>query len=132
MLDNISSNDICVYKILAKLQPNLYLEKRRLYCFGHIVNLTTKAFLFGKDPEAFEAEADSYIHFQQEEKELEAWRRLGPIGKLHNVVRYIQKTPQRREAFLELAIGETALDAEGEIKSTQILLLSTDYYNSRA
>ena len=42
------------------------------------------------------------------------------------------KTPQRREAFLELAIGETALDVEGVIKSTQILLLSTDYYNSRA
>ena len=72
MLDNISSNDTCVYKILAKLQPNLDPEKYYLHCFSYIVNLTAKAFLFRKNPEAFEAEADLYTHFQQEEKELEA------------------------------------------------------------
>ena len=72
MLDNISSNDTCVHEILTTLQPNLDPKKRRLWCFGHIVNLTTKVFLFRKNSEAFEAEADLYIHFQQEEKELEA------------------------------------------------------------
>ena len=72
MLDNISSNDVCVRKILTKLQPNLDPEKCRLRCFGHIVNLAAKAFLFGKDPESFEVEADLYIRLQQEEKELNA------------------------------------------------------------
>ena len=81
MLDNIRSNDTCVREILAKLQPNLDPKKRHLCCFSHIVNLAAKAFLFGKDPEAFEMEADSYIHFHQEEKGLEAWRKLGPYWK---------------------------------------------------
>ena len=116
MLDNISSNDVCVRKILTKLQPNLDLEKYRLCCFGHIVNLAAKAFLFRKDPESFEVEADLYIRLQQEEKELNAWRRLGPIGKLHNVVVYIQKNPQWREAFLSLSNGED-IDAVLKISS---------------
>ena len=111
MLDNISSNDTCVREIL-KIQPSLNPEKRRLRCFGHIINLAAKAFLFGKNPNAFEAEANSFIHFWQEEKKLETWRRLGPIGKLHNIVTYIQKTPQRREAFLNLSNED--LNAEGE------------------
>ena len=72
MLDNISSNDTCVREILVKLQPNLDLEKRRLRCFGHIVNLAPKAFLFRKDPDAFKVEADSYILLQQEEKAFKA------------------------------------------------------------
>ena len=70
MLDNISSNDVCVRQILTKLQPNLDPEKRRLRCFGHIVNLAAKDFLFRKDPKSFEVEADLYIRLQQEEKEL--------------------------------------------------------------
>ena len=118
MLDNIHSNDTCICEILAKLQPNLNPKKCHLHCFGYIVNLAAKAFLFGKDPEAFEMEADSYIHFHQKEKELEAWRKLGPIGKLYNVVIYIQKTPQRREAFLNIVNNESATDAEGKIKTT--------------
>jgi hypothetical protein len=116
MLDNIKSNDTCVREILAKLRPDLDPKKRRLRCFGHIVNLAAKAFLFGKDPEAFEVEADSYARLQQEDKELEAWRRLGPIGKLHNVVVYIRKTPQRREAFMKLANDEMAAEVEGKIE----------------
>jgi hypothetical protein len=61
ILDNISSNNIYVREILTKLRPNLTKENRRLRYFGYIINLAAKAFVFGKDPEAFEAEADSYI-----------------------------------------------------------------------
>jgi hypothetical protein len=115
MLDNISSNDICVREILVRLRPDLANENRRLRCFGHIINLAAKAFLFGKDPEAFEAEVDSYVQFRQDERELEAWRKLGPIGKLHNVVTYIRKTPQRREAFQKLATSEITAEVQGKI-----------------
>ena len=111
MLDNISLNNTCVREIL-KIQPSLNLEKYRLHCFSHIINLTTKAFLFGKDPDTFEAEANSFIHFWQEEKELETQRKLGPIGKLHNIVTYIQKTLQQYEVFLNLFNED--LNAEGE------------------
>jgi hypothetical protein len=72
VLDNVSSNDTCVQEILKQLQPIADPKKRRLYCFGHIVNLAAKAFLFGEEVEAFELEVDSYIQLQQEEKELRA------------------------------------------------------------
>ena len=115
VLDNVSSNDTCVQEILKQLQPTADPKKRRLRCFGHIVNLAAKAFLFGEEAEAFELEVDSYVQLQQEEKELRAWRKLGPIGKLHNVVTYIQKTPQCREAFLDLAKNEEIEEVKGKL-----------------
>src|SRR6266850_6839217 len=75
VLDNVTSNDTCVREILAKLRPDLDPKKRRLRCFGHIVNLAAKAFLFGNDPEAFEAEMMVADVLQQEKKALAAWRK---------------------------------------------------------
>jgi len=119
MLDNAKSNDTCVRSILAKLRPDLDPKERRLRCFGHIINLAVKAFLFGKDPEAFVAEAEQFGLIQQEEKELKTWRKLGPLGKLHNVVEYIRKTPQRREAFVKLATDDVTGEAKGKIDRYQ-------------
>ena len=85
MLDNVSSNDTCVREILAKIRPDLDQKERRLRCFGHIVNLAAKVFLFGNDPQAFEAEMIVADILQQEKKALASWRKLGPIGKLHNI-----------------------------------------------
>ncbi len=115
ILDNVSSNDTCVREILKKLRPDLNPKKCRLRCFGHIVNLAAKAFLFGEEADAFELEVDSYTQRQLEEKELKAWRKLGPIGKLHNVVTYIRRTPQRRKAFIDLAKDEETANAKGRI-----------------
>jgi hypothetical protein len=115
VLDNASSNDICVQEILKQLQPRLDPKKRRLRCFGHIVNLGAKAFLFGKEAKAFEVEVDSCVQLRQEEKELQAWRKLEPIEKLHNVVTYIRKTPQRCEAFIDLAKNEEVAEAQGKV-----------------
>jgi hypothetical protein len=58
---------------------------------------------------------DSYVQLQQEEKELKAWRKLGPIGKLHNVITYIRKTPQRREAILDLVKNEEIEEVKGKL-----------------
>jgi hypothetical protein len=33
------------------------------------------------------------------EEDLEHWRAKGPVGKLHNIVRFIRASPQRTEAF---------------------------------
>lgn len=110
VLDNVSSNDTCVREILRKLRPDLNAKNRRLRCFGHIVNLAAKAFLFGNDPEAFEAEANI-----QEKKALASWRKLGPIGKLHDIVTFIRKTPQRRERFSNLANDELVPEARGKV-----------------
>jgi len=37
---------------------------------------------------------------------MENWRQKGPLGKLHNIVVYIQRSPQRLAAFLKLNSGK--------------------------
>ena len=115
ILNNVSSNNIYVQEILKQLQPSTNPKKYYLCCFSYIVNLATKAFLFSKEAEAFELEIDSYIQLQQEEKELRAWRKLGPIRKLYNVIIYIRKTPQRCKAFLDLAKVKEVEEARGKL-----------------
>jgi hypothetical protein len=35
----------------------------------------------------------------------ELWKRRGAIGRLHNTVRYIRASPQRRQFFRSIEIG---------------------------
>ena len=35
----------------------------------------------------------------------ELWRKFGCLGRLHNLVRYIRLTPQRREEFATIVVG---------------------------
>ena len=74
---------------------------RRLRCFGHVINLVVKVFLSGEDPEAFEIEITNYQALEKEQEELLAWRKKGPCGKLHNLLVYITRSPQRRDRFEE-------------------------------
>ena len=105
MLDNVNSNDTCVGEILKALEINDTIERRRLRCLGHIINLGARAFLFGNSLDTFENEVGT-TPFEDEKKEREIWRKQGPVGKLHNVVTYIRGTSQRREEFQEKARGE--------------------------
>jgi hypothetical protein len=89
--DNASSNDTCIMAILARTQretaPLLFEEKkrRRIRCVGHIVNLAAKAFL------------------EASNKEWKEGGTRGPVGKLHHIVHYIRRSPQRRDTFVKLA-----------------------------
>ena len=93
-------------------------ESRRVRCLGHILNLAAKAFLFGKDADAFEEDTNCKRNNTHIEKLRELWRKKGPIGKFHNLVLHIRITPQRREEFLDLLKGVVEKDLEGgfEIK----------------
>jgi len=48
-----------------------------------MLNLVAQEVLFGSKNEAFEQELQNIAY---EELELTAWRKKGPIGKLHNIV----------------------------------------------
>jgi hypothetical protein len=87
-LDNATYNDTAMDTIGAALEFNG--RSRRVRCFGHILNLVCKQLLFGHDSDAFEDEisADSTIDASRHE----AWRRKGPIGKLHNLIVVIHKS----------------------------------------
>jgi hypothetical protein len=82
------------------------IRNHRTRCFGHIVNLAARAFLWGKDPDSFEREAFTEAAFQVEERELRLWRKRGAVGKLHNIVRFVRASPQRRELMKSLACNQ--------------------------
>jgi hypothetical protein len=95
--DNASENAAC----MDLLRDELFVDtsKRYIRCMGHVINLVAQQVLFGKDVQAFE---DSLIDVTAEEIELRNWRRKGPIGRLHNLIRYICHSTSRRELFLKV------------------------------
>jgi len=103
-LDNASNDDTAMKCIAAKLkQLDIDFDpvKRRLRCLGHVISLAVKAFLWGKNPETFEREVDAFINHTDEETELLLWRQQGPLGKLHYIIVWIGRSPQRREKYEE-------------------------------
>jgi hypothetical protein len=69
-----------------------------------------KAFLYGKNAESFEVEISDLDLKKLEQKNylelLAAWRKKGPVGKLHNIVIWIRRTPQRRQTFRNIEMKE--------------------------
>jgi hypothetical protein len=94
--DNASENHAC----LEILGTEYFFDasERHILCMGHIINLTAQQVLFGSDVDAFEPELCTSV----EELELQQWRKKGPIGRLHNLVKYITHSAGRREAFHEI------------------------------
>ncbi|KAI8401357.1 hypothetical protein FOFC_18226 [Fusarium oxysporum] len=81
--DNAASNDVCLRNFYTNLDASITradAEARRMRCFGHILNL-------------------AYGMLERVEEDLEHWRAKGPVGKLHNIVKFIRASPQRPEAF---------------------------------
>ncbi|OAA63224.1 transposase [Akanthomyces lecanii RCEF 1005] len=87
-LDNAANMDSAAEEI-AKTR-GLDPSKRRIRCFGHVLNLVVKALLFGHKAEAFEADVDGEPGFDAAQHEI--WRKKGPIGKLHNLVHWIHRS----------------------------------------
>jgi hypothetical protein len=106
--DNASENRACLNLLADELAFNA--GKRHVLCVGHIINLVAHKVLFGSDAEAFELELQSKV--TAEAVELASWRRKGPIGKLHNLIRYIMFNSTRQEAFIRLQ--EIAIKNQGE------------------
>jgi hypothetical protein len=60
---------------------------------GHVINLVAQQCLWGSDVDAFE---EGLTNVTAEELELRQWRKKGPIGKLHNLIRYAIHSAKRR------------------------------------
>src|SRR5436189_153017 len=108
VLDNASSNDVCVDLVLQKLYPEMNAKqrrRRRLRCLGHVINLAAQAFLFGKTSQETLEELDVAYRRHDFEAIAKVWRKQGILGRLHNIVRYIRMTPQRRAEWRKTVIG---------------------------
>jgi hypothetical protein len=114
--DNALNNDTCLNALYLQFPRFTAADakKRRLRCFGHILNLVAKAFLFGDDASVFELESDHLELLGEHDRALQHWRRKGPIGKLHNIVKFIRASPQRIEAFRKAAREEDAASAASD------------------
>jgi hypothetical protein len=114
--DNDGRNDTCIRTILRKHRPDIKdPDSRRVRCLGHIINLAAKAFLFGKNADAFEDSTDAARKNGHLEALREEWRKQGPVGKLHNTVKFIRCTAQRREAFEVLMKDELPRNIAGKL-----------------
>jgi hypothetical protein len=54
-----------------------------------VTDLAAKAFLHGKEFEAFERDIDIVKEHSKISKELQLWRKRGPVSKLHNIIIFI-------------------------------------------
>ncbi|KAI8396510.1 hypothetical protein FOFC_21058 [Fusarium oxysporum] len=116
MLDNASSNDTAVGFILKELCPWIDSKQRRyrrLRCLGHIVNLCCQAFLMGQNCEKYLAKLEKHYQRGDYAKVEELWKRFGCLGRLHNLIRYIRLTPQRRKEFAAIIIGGDLSEFDG-------------------
>ncbi|RKK08194.1 hypothetical protein BFJ68_g17905 [Fusarium oxysporum] len=87
-LDNAGNMDTEMEEIADAL--GFDPKKRRVRCFGQVLNLVVKALLFGYKAEAFEAEIDGESSSGAAKHEI--WRKKGLIGKLHNLVHWIHRS----------------------------------------
>ena len=116
--DNADSNDTVIAVMIKEIDPSIKdIAPYRSRCLGYIINLAVKAFLFGKDSEAFEAIAelvdDSTPMDSPIMREAQAaWHKKGLVGKLHNVVVFVRSSTLRREAFLRVVVGD---DSDGKL-----------------
>ena len=107
ILDNASANDTCVDLVLRRLYPKMNAKqrlRRRLRCLGHVINLSAQAFL-GKQSQETLGQLELANLRHDFEAIAKVWREQGVLGRLHNIVRYIRMTPQRRAEWRKIVIG---------------------------
>lgn len=109
--DNASPMDTAAMEMENLLSPQgIEYDAKffRLRCFGHIINLTVQEFFFGptateesqqqQQPSKLPKDSDVLARFTEED-----WREYGCIGKLHNIIVFVQRSPQRLSRFKALS-----------------------------
>jgi hypothetical protein len=93
-LDNASNNDAAMERLAHGFQWACPMA-RRIRCFGHVVHLVARAMLLGKDDTSsvIEDDIDTEAH--------DAWLKRGPVGKLHNLMVWINRSNRVTEMLRE-------------------------------
>jgi hypothetical protein len=119
--DNATNNNTSVECLDQLMQDDGYEGfdpvKRRLRCFAHEMQIAVKGLLFGpkvKELEEYPATA-GVTEEEKREYATKKWRAFGAVGKLHNVVKYIRGSPQRREAY-SIVRDELQKEAQKKLK----------------
>ncbi len=106
VIDNAPDNDTMMTTLSLTLRRDFRLQyepiHHRIRYQGHVINLAVKSFLFVTDKETIDEDEETNI-YTTTVKEIEQWRKKGPLGKLHNFVLFLAKSTQRLHHFLELS-----------------------------
>ncbi|KJZ71564.1 hypothetical protein HIM_09033 [Hirsutella minnesotensis 3608] len=121
-LDNAESNDKAMDIIGGEL--GFTGSQRRGRCFGHIINLSAKALLFGHNVEAFEDQLDGEHALSETEHDL--WRRKGPVGKLHNLVVAVRRSDQLTYLLRSIQRCDFDTSPDSQFRSRNTLDLVAD------
>ena len=136
--DNASAMDKAI-RLLCEATGSNY-EWSRLRCAAHIINIVVSYSLYskniGSDREISQSELQAFIdaiykkttgETTMEEAELiaAAWRRKGPLGKLHNIIVFVMRNPQRLKAF-KMAQQQAAAIESGEELMKHLYKLISD------
>ena len=121
-LDNAESNDKAMEVIGGEL--GFVGSTRRGRCFGHTLNLSAKALLFGHNVEAFEEQLSGEAAMSEAEHTL--WRRKGPVGKLHNLVVDVRRSDQLTYLLRSIQRSEFDLSSDPRIRARQPVDLIID------
>jgi hypothetical protein len=104
--DNSTTNDtLC--RTIASYMQDLDVEwnaaTQRIRCQGHIINLAIQAFLFQEtiDPSVIEIYEARRINGDQSTGEEQAFRMMGVLGKLHNIIAHSRSSATRTALFKE-------------------------------
>jgi hypothetical protein len=124
--DNASENRACLNLLSKELAFDA--GERHVLCIGHIINLVAYKILFGSDVESFEHELKHDV--TAEVVELATWRRKGPIGRLHNLIRYICHSAERRDLFTSLQEAALEEDDGRKHRSLHLVLDNVTRWNS--
>ena len=93
MIDNARDNDAALKELATRFDINV--DRSRLRCLGHIINLVVKALLFGKGVSKLEWKLAG-ASFNETFK---IWNSKGPISKLHNICVYVNQNSMRMQIF---------------------------------
>ena len=121
MADNTDNCNTYCRALIERLRPGEPTDGRRSRYFSYIVNLATKSFIYGRDYETFIVEAEEVVVLSNRDqaaatREMNLWRKRGPFGKFHNVVKHIRASPQRRqrlERCVRAIADETGVGGDG-------------------
>ncbi|KAG6989601.1 hypothetical protein FocnCong_v021165 [Fusarium oxysporum f. sp. conglutinans] len=121
-LDNAENNDTAMEVIGAELGFDGRLRRGR--CFGHTINLSAKALLFGKNADAFEQQLSGAEALS--DTEYARWRKRGPVGKLHNIVVDVRISHRLIYLFKEVQTDEINRATTLKLRSKKPLKLIID------
>ena len=112
--DNEAANGTAIDHILEVIEPTVKkIDRRRRWvrCLAHTLNLVAQAFLFGSDPERFEANVEGAELHNNTDELRKIWKDRAFIGKLADLIGYIRRSPKQRAEFERIKV-----DDGGDIK----------------